>query len=67
MEVQVARVADVIFKYTWQIANYKKRICKRALIDSDIFHVNVNGINTEWSMSIRFWKDPKGKTMKIKI
>ncbi|KAF7406276.1 hypothetical protein HZH68_005645 [Vespula germanica] len=61
MELLVPTVSDIIFKYTWSIANYKKTISKRSSIDSPSFELNVNGIHSSWNLSIRFWKGPEGK------
>ncbi|XP_015175358.1 PREDICTED: protein roadkill-like [Polistes dominula] len=61
MELMVPTVSDVIFKYTWSIANYKKTISKSSSIDSPHFELNVNGIHSSWNLSIRFWKGPEGK------
>ena len=60
MELLVPTVSDVIFKYTWPIARYKKTIAKRHSIDSPNFDLNVNGIHSTWNLSIRFWKGPEG-------
>lgn len=61
MELLVPTVSDIIFKYTWSIANYKKTVSKSSLIDSPSFDLNVNGIHSTWNLSIRFWKGPEGK------
>ena len=56
----VPTVSDIIFKYVWPIANYKKTISKKSILDSPTFDINVNGIHSSWNMSIRFWKGPEG-------
>ncbi|XP_017880179.1 protein roadkill-like isoform X2 [Ceratina calcarata] len=63
MELLVPTVSDVIFKYTWPIPNYKRTISKKSSIDSPSFDVNVNGLHSTWTLSIRFWKNPDGKRM----
>ncbi|XP_015596702.1 speckle-type POZ protein isoform X2 [Cephus cinctus] len=60
MELLVPTVSDIVFKYTWPIPNYKKTIAKKSIIDSSPFELNVNGIQSTWNMSIRFWKGPEG-------
>lgn len=62
MELLVPTVSDVIFKYTWPIANYKKTISKKHSFDSPSFDLNVNGIHSTWNLSIRFWKGPEGRS-----
>ncbi|XP_035731902.1 speckle-type POZ protein B-like isoform X1 [Vespa mandarinia] len=64
MELLVPTLSDIIFKYTWSIANYKKTISKSSSIDSPSFELNVNGIQSTWNLSIRFWKGPEGKRIK---
>ncbi|XP_058795822.1 speckle-type POZ protein-like isoform X2 [Phymastichus coffea] len=61
MELLVPTVSQVIFKYAWPIANYKKVVSKKSSIDSPSFEINVNGIRSTWNLSIRFWKGPEGK------
>ena len=61
MELLVPVVSDVICKYTWPIPNYKKSVLKKSSIDSPSFNININGIHSSWSLSIRFWKNPDGK------
>lgn len=61
MELLVPTVSDIIFKYTWSLANYKKTISKCSSIDSPSFELNINGIHSTWNLSIRFWKGPEGK------
>lgn len=60
MELLVPTVSDIIFKYSWPIQNYKKLIAKNHTIDSPNFEINVNGMRSSWSLSIRFWKGPEG-------
>ncbi|XP_011505894.1 PREDICTED: TD and POZ domain-containing protein 2-like [Ceratosolen solmsi marchali] len=64
MELLVPTVSDIIFKYTWTIANYKKAISKKHNFDSPSFDLNVNGIHSTWNLSIRFWKGPEGKRIR---
>ncbi|XP_015432287.1 PREDICTED: protein roadkill-like [Dufourea novaeangliae] len=64
MELLVPTVSDVVFKYTWPIPRYKKTISKKSSIDSPTFDTNVNGIQSSWNMSIRFWKNPDGKRIR---
>ncbi|XP_015126883.1 protein roadkill [Diachasma alloeum] len=61
MELLVPTVSDIVFKYSWPIKNYKKTVAKKTSIDSPTFDLNVNGIRSSWSLSIRFWKGPEGK------
>lgn len=61
MELLVPTVSDVVFKYSWPISRYKKTIAKSSYIDSPPFNINVNGIHSTWTLSIRFWKGPEGK------
>lgn len=64
MELLVPTVSDIVFKYSWPIQNYKKTVSKSSFIDSPTFDLNVNGIRSTWSLSIRFWKGPEGKSKK---
>lgn len=66
MELLVPTVSDIIFKYSWTIKNYKKTVSKNNTIDSPNFDINVNNINSSWSLSIRFWKGPEGMKRKEK-
>ncbi|XP_011302340.1 speckle-type POZ protein isoform X2 [Fopius arisanus] len=61
MELLVPTVSDIVFKYSWPIKSYKKTVSKKTFIDSPSFDLNVNGIRSTWSLSIRFWKGPEGK------
>lgn len=61
MELLVPTVSDIIFKYSWPISRYKKTIAKSNYIDSPPFNINVNGMHSAWTLSIRFWKGPEGK------
>jgi speckle-type POZ protein len=63
MELLVPAVSDIIFKYTWLIEKYAYAINKQDSFDSPKFDFNVNGVQTQWNMSIRFWKGPKGKRL----
>ncbi|KAL7304117.1 hypothetical protein TKK_0003574 [Trichogramma kaykai] len=63
MELLMPTVSDVIFKFTWPIANYKKTVSKKKSIESPSFDINVNGIHSTWNMSIRFWRGPNGKRL----
>ncbi|XP_069692012.1 speckle-type POZ protein B-like isoform X2 [Periplaneta americana] len=63
IELLVPTVSDVIFKYTWVIKKYARAINKRDSFDSPSFDFNVNGVQTRWNMSIRFWKGPEGKRL----
>lgn len=60
MELLVPTVSDVLFKYNWPIQKYKKTVSKTSCLDSPTFEVNINGIHSSWSLSIRFWKGPEG-------
>jgi speckle-type POZ protein len=61
IELLVPTVSDIIFKYTWLIKKYAHTINKQDSFDSPAFDFNVNGVQTRWNMSIRFWKGPQGK------
>ena len=63
VELLVPTVSDVIFKYTWLIKKYARSMNKRDSYDSPAFDFNVNGVQTKWNMSIRFWKGPEGKRL----
>ena len=39
------------------------KTCKADGIDSEVFEVNLNGIQTVWSLSIRFWTGGRGERM----
>ena len=56
-------VSDVIFKYTWVIKKYARSVNKRDSYDSPSFDFNVNGVQTKWNMSVRYWKGPEGKRL----
>ncbi|XP_012268050.2 uncharacterized protein LOC105693006 [Athalia rosae] len=61
MELLVPTVSDIVFKYTWPIKRYMKVVGKKTSFDSSPFSININGIQSEWNLSIRFWKGPQGK------
>jgi speckle-type POZ protein len=63
VELLVPTVSDIIFKYTWLIKKYGHSINKKDSFDSPAFDFNVNGLQTRWNMSIRFWKGPEGKRL----
>ncbi|CAG7823124.1 unnamed protein product [Allacma fusca] len=63
VEVQARHLLDVTFKYTWKIENYFKIVEQGLSIDSPTFHVNVNGMKTEWSMALRFWTNEDGRNL----
>lgn len=63
VELLVPVVSDIIFKYTWLIEKYAHSINTQDSFDSPPFDFNVNGVQTRWNMSIRFWKGPEGKRL----
>jgi speckle-type POZ protein len=63
VELLVPAISDIIFKYTWLIKEYAHSIDKQDSFDSPAFDFNVNGMQTRWNMSIRFWKAPEGKRL----
>lgn len=57
LEICAPATSDVEFKYSWPIDNFITQVksCKGEGLDSKPFEVNVNGVLTTWSLSVRFW------------
>lgn len=63
LEIQLPNIADAVFKYTWIIKKYARSLDKEGGLDSPSFEVNVNGVWTQWNLSIRYWTGPHGQRL----
>lgn len=61
IELMVPSTQDLILKYTWNIKKYSQSVGKKDFHDSPHFEFNVNGLQTKWNLSIRYWKGSDGK------
>lgn len=55
-EFEVPVASELVFKKIWTIRKFQKTIHRRDFIDSPVFKCAVNGMNTFWNISVRFWK-----------
>lgn len=55
-EFEVPVTSELVFKKIWTIRKFHKTAQKREFIDSPVFKCAVNGMNTFWTISVRFWK-----------
>nr|CAH7734481.1 unnamed protein product [Callosobruchus chinensis] len=60
-EVEVPVASEVVFRKIWRIKKFHKTITRKDSLDSPVFRCSVNGMNTFWNISVRFWKGPNGK------
>lgn len=67
MEVSIPSISDATFKYTWKIRKYGKLRSKKDSFDSAPFECNANGDQTQWSLSIRYWKGKAGKRLESPV
>jgi len=62
LEIVAPSTSDVEFKFDWSVAEFIKQVktCKENGIKSKPFIINMNGICTEWNLSLQFWVDGQG-------
>jgi speckle-type POZ protein len=62
LEIVAPRASNVEFKYNWSVGAFVKQVktCKENGLRSKPFTINMNGICTEWSLSLQFWVDGQG-------
>ncbi|XP_023332547.1 uncharacterized protein LOC111704523 [Eurytemora carolleeae] len=55
LEIVAPATSDVEFKYTWPIQSFVHQVksCKTEGLDSKPFDINVNGVQTTWTLSVR--------------
>jgi len=65
LEIVAPATSDVEFKYTWPIDNFLHQVknCRGEGLDSKPFEVNVNGVLTTWTLSVRFWVGENGERL----
>lgn len=66
LEIVAPSTSDVEFKYSWTIESFIKAVktCKTDTgIDSRPFDINVNGVQTTWNLSVRFWVGENGERL----
>ncbi|CAL8093250.1 unnamed protein product [Orchesella dallaii] len=60
VEVLARNLCDTGFKYNWSIEDYLKGVDQEIDVDSSVFEINVNGLQTKWSLALRYWMDENG-------
>lgn len=65
LEIVAPASSDVEFKYSWPINSFVHQVknSRSEGLDSKPFEVNVNGIHTTWSLSVRFWVGENGERL----
>jgi len=65
LEIVAPATSDVEFKYSWPIHSFVHQVksCKSDGLDSRPFDINVNGVLTTWTLSVRFWVGENGERL----